>query len=143
MTENTLRITFGEADEHRDAARERLRRAEAGASAGEIEQDVQFILNFEEYADIERLMRQSNLKLLEAIVDERPSSIRAAAEAVDRDYKEVHRNLNELEGLGVIEFVTEGVGKKPVLRDGAEEIDVSVRFGGDADGPKHAEAVDG
>ena len=144
MTENTLKITFGEAAEHRNAACERLRRAEAGAPAEEIEQNVQFILNFEEYADIERLMRQSNLELLEAIVDERPSSIRAAAGAVDRDYKEVHRNLNELEALGVIEFVTEGASKKPVLRDGAEEIDVSVRFGdGNADGPEPAEAVDG
>jgi hypothetical protein len=44
MTDNTLKITFGEADDHRDAARERLRRAKAGNTGEAIEQDVRFIL---------------------------------------------------------------------------------------------------
>ena len=128
MTDNTLKITFGQADNHREAARERLRRAEAGETGEAIEQDVRFILNFEEFADVEQLMRTSNLKLIEAIVTDRPGSIRAAAEAVDRDYKEVHRNLKELESLGVIEFVQEGASKKPILREGAENVDFSFRF---------------
>ena len=128
MTDNTLKITFGQADEHRDAARERLRRAEAGETGEAIEQDVQFILNFEAYADVERLMRTSNLELIEAIVSREPESIRQAAEVVDRDYREVHRNLKELEELGVVEFVRDGQNKKPVLRDGAENVDFSLRF---------------
>lgn len=128
MTNDTLKITFGQADEHRDAARERLRRAEAGENGEAIEQDAQFILNFEEYADVERLMRTSNLELIEAIVSQRPESIRQTAAAVDRDYREVHRNLKELEELGVIEFIQEGQNKKPILRDGAENVDFSLRF---------------
>lgn len=128
MTNDTLKITFGQADEHRDAARERLHRAEAGESGGAIEQDAQFILNFEEYADVERLMRTSNLELIEAIVSQHPQSIRQTATAVDRDYREVHRNLKELEELGVVEFVKEGQNKKPVLRDGAKNVDFSLRF---------------
>ena len=108
--------------------RERLRRAEAGESGEAIEQDAQFILNFEKYADVERLMRTSNLELIEAIVSQRPESIRQTAVAVDRDYQEVHRNLKELEELGVVEFVQEGPNKKPVLRDGAENVDFSLRF---------------
>lgn len=141
MTENTLRITFGEADEHRDAARERLRRAEAGEAGETIEQDARFILDFEDFADIERLMRRSNLELLEAIATDHPLSIRGAAMAVDRDYKEVHRNLKELESLGVVEFIAEGRSKKPVLRGGAEEVRFSFTMGdADADGPKPAEA---
>lgn len=128
MTENTLKITFGEADEHRQAARERLRRAEASESGEEIAQDVRFILNFEELADIERLMRTSNLELIEAIVSQHPESIRQTAAAVDRDYREVHRNLKELESLGVIEFDQNGQNKKPILREGAENVDFSLRF---------------
>ena len=104
MTENTLKITFGEAEEIRKNARERLRRAEAAVDGEAIEQDVQFRLNFETFADVEQLMRSSNLELLKAIVDEDPESIRQTADAVGRDYKEVHRNLSELESLGVIEF---------------------------------------
>lgn len=136
MTENILRITFQEAEEHRDGARERLRRAEAGASDKEIEQDVRFILNFEELDDIDRLMRTSSLELIEAIVSQRPETISEAASAVDRDYREVHRNLKELEGLGVVEFTeAHGQGKKPILREGADTIDFAIRFPRPAEGP--------
>jgi predicted transcriptional regulator len=128
MTEHTLKITFKQADEHRDAARERLRRAEAGATGEAIEQDVRFVLNFEEFDDIARLMRTSNLELIEAIVSEGPTSISQLAAIVDRDYRDVHRNLEELESLGVIEFEADGQRKKPILREGAETIDLSIRF---------------
>lgn len=128
MTENTLKITFKQRDDHRDAARDRLRRAEAGEPNDAIAQDVRFVLNFEEFDDVDRLMRTSNLELLEAIVAQRPQSIRQAAAAVDRDYREVHRNLTELEALGVIEFETNGQRKKPILRAGTDTIDFSIRF---------------
>lgn len=133
MTDPTLKITFGEAKEHEEAARERLRRAETGERGDAIEQNVQFILNFEDYAEVERLMRQSNLELLEAITAEKPASIREAAALVDRDYRDVHRNLNELEDLGVVEFESDGASKRPTLRDGAEELDISFQFGRSSD----------
>jgi Predicted transcriptional regulator len=50
--------------------------------------------------------------------------MRAAAELVDRDFKEVHRNLTELERLNVIEFEESGRAKRPVVR--FDEIDVEV-----------------
>ena len=134
MTENTLKITFGEGAEIRKNARERLHRAEAGETGEAIEQDVRFVLNFETFADVEQLMRSSNLELLKAIVDEDPESIRQTADTVDRDYKEVHRNLSELESLGVIEFVEEGGSKRPILRAGAENIEFSFRFPPQVDG---------
>ena len=141
MTENTLKITFGEADDHRDAARERLRRAEAGETGDIIEQDARFVLDLESFGEVERLMRRSNLELVETIATEQPSSIRATATAVDRDYKDVHRNLDELESLGVIEFVTEGTSKRPILRAGTTEIDFSFRWGDPKSRkPNHAEA---
>lgn len=126
MTTDTLKITFKQATDHRDAARKRLRRAEAGERGETIEQDARFILNFETFGEVERLMRTSNLALLEAIVNDQPESIRQTAEAVDRDYSEVHRNLKELEALGVIEFQEDGASKQPVLRGGAETIDFSL-----------------
>ena len=128
MTNNTLKITFKRADEHREAARERLRRAEAGETGSGIDQDERFILNFETYDDLDRLMRTANLELIEAIVDDQPASIRDTATAVDRDYREVHRNLEELESLGVIEFEDDGQRKRPILRAGAEAIDFSIQF---------------
>lgn len=141
MTDNTLKITFREADEHRSAARDRLHRAEAGETDETIEQDARFVLDFEEFGEVERLMRRSNLELVKAIATEQPASIRATAAVVDRDYKDVHRNLNELESLGVIEFESEGARKRPILRAGAEAVDLSFRWGDTGNGrTKHAEA---
>lgn len=128
MTTNTLKITFRQAEDHRNAARERLRRAETGDTGEAIEQEVRFILNFEEFDDIDQLMRTSNLELIEAIVSDHPESIRELAAVVDRDYREVHRNLSELEALGVIEYEEDGSRKRPILRGGAENIDFSIHF---------------
>ncbi len=136
MTENTLKITFRQANEHRDAARERLRRAETGESDESIEQEVRQILNFEKFDDVERLMRTSNLELIEAIAEHKPASIRDTASIVDRDYREVHRNLKELESLGVVEFETSGRSKKPILRGGVDNIDVSIQFPPTRDGER-------
>jgi predicted transcriptional regulator len=71
-------------------------------------------------------MSGKNLELLEAIFESEPESIRDAAELVDRDYKQVHRNLSELEDIGVIEFEGGGSGraKKPVLAYDGPEIDI-------------------
>ena len=128
MTENTLKITFQQAEEHRQAARERLQRAEAGETGEAIHQEVRSIVNFEDFDDIALLMRTANLRLIETIVSEEPTSIRELANVVDRDYREVHRNLTDLESLGVIEFNEKGSSKQPILRSGAQNIDFSIRF---------------
>ncbi|MBX0288102.1 transcriptional regulator [Haloarcula salinisoli] len=128
MKANTLKITFKQRDDHRDAAEKRLRRAQAGETGEAVEQDVRFVLNFEEYGDVEQLMRERNLKLIEAIVEHQPESIQDAATVVDRDYRDVHRNLEELESLGVVEFEVDGQRKKPQLREGVENVDFSFQF---------------
>ena len=128
MTENTLKITFQQAESHRQAAHERLQQTETGDTGEVVEQDVRFILNFEEFDDIAQLMRTSNLELIETIVCKKPESIRQLTETVDRDYREVHRNLTELESLSVIEFENNGSSKKPILRGGADNIDFSIRL---------------
>jgi predicted transcriptional regulator len=128
MTENTLKITFQQAEEHRQAARERLQRAESGETGEAIQQGVRAIVNFEDFDDIALLMQTPNLKLIETIVSQEPTSIRQLADAVERDYREVHRNLIELKSLGVIEFNENGSSKQPILRNGAKNIDFSIRF---------------
>lgn len=133
----TLKITFRQAEEHRTAAQKRLKRAEAGATGKQIKQDAQFILNFQEFSEVERLMRRSSLVLLEAIVHEQPESIRDTAKIVGRDYREVHRNLAELEELGVIEFEEDSGRKQPHLRGESEIIDFSFTIPQDSIGDVH------
>lgn len=124
MIRNTLKITFKQAEAQEVAARERLKRAEAGETGAKVEQDAQFILDFEDRNDIQRLMRRSNIELLEVIVADQPESIREVADAADRSYRETHQSLQELEDLAVIEFVTNASKKKPLLRNGAKTIDL-------------------
>ena len=118
----TLKVTVGE----RDRIDQRTRRRIKAAQRGEELDDSQPVLNFGSYAELSRLLSQKNLELLETIFESEPESIRDAAELVDRDYKQVHRNLSELEDIGVIEFEGGGFGraKKPVLAYDGLEIDI-------------------
>lgn len=115
----TLKVTVGERDRLDDRTRTRIEAAQDGVDL----EDAQPVLNFESYAELNRLLSPKNLELLEAIADHEPDSIRETASLVDRDYKQVHGNLSELEDIGVLSFEGGGPGqsKKPTLAyDGLE-----------------------
>ena len=118
----TLKITVGERTRLDQRTRNRIEAAQEGADLD----SVQPVLNFGSYTELSRLLSPKNLELLEAISDHDPESIRETAALVDRDYKQVHRNLSELEDIGVIEFEGSGSGnaKKPALAYDGLEIDI-------------------
>ena len=118
----TLKVTVGERDRLDQRTRSRIKAAQEGEELD----DAQPVLNFGSYAELSRLLSPKNLELLETISQHEPESIREAAELVDRDYKQVHRNLSELEDIGVIEFEGGGSGqaKKPKLIYDGLEIDI-------------------
>ncbi|MFB6360187.1 MAG: transcriptional regulator [Halobacteriales archaeon] len=121
----TLTITVGRGDQLEEETIDRIRAAEAG---DELEDDDP-VLNFDSYATLARFLSDRNLELLEVIAREQPRSIRAAAELVDRDYREVHRNLTELEDLGLITFEggEPGRAKTPVIE--YDDIDIRLPLG--------------
>ncbi len=55
--------------------------------------------------------------------------MRAAADLVGRDFKEVHRNLTELDALNVIDLREEGRSKRPVVRFDEIDIELSLETG--------------
>ena len=118
----TLKVTVGERDRLDQRTRSRINAAQEGEDLD----DAQPVLNFGSYAELSRLLSPKNLELLETISEHEPESIREAAELVDRDYKQVHRNLSELEDIGVIEFEGGGSGqaKRPKLAYDGLEIDI-------------------
>jgi predicted transcriptional regulator len=118
----TLKVTVGERDRLDQRTRSRIKAAQAGEDLD----DAQPVLNFDSYAELSRLLSPKNLELLEAISEHEPESIREAAELVDRDYKQVHRNLSELADIDVIEFEGGGAGKakRPTLAYDGLEIDI-------------------
>jgi predicted transcriptional regulator len=123
----TLTVRLGGGDEERDALLDDI----AAMERGEDVED-RHVLVLDDEADLQRLLSPANLGLLRAIREYEPGSMREAADLVERDFKEVHRNLTELEALRVIEFEQDGRSKRPVVR--FDEIDVEVSLGsGDTD----------
>jgi len=117
-----LKVTVGDRERLHQRTRERIKAAEAGEELD----DAQPVLNFASYAELSRLLSPKNLELLETIAEHEPESIREAATLVDRDYKQVHRNLTELDAIGVIEFEggEPGSAKAPTLAYDGLEIDL-------------------
>lgn len=130
----TLTVTIGESDRLERGTIQRLRDAEAGEDLA----DDGPVLNFEDYDTLARFLTEANLDLLDAIVRREPPSIRQTAEIVDRDYREVHRNLTELESLGVVRFEGDGNGtaKRPLVA--YDTIEISLSLGDDPTDDHHA-----
>jgi predicted transcriptional regulator len=118
----TLTITIGRGEQLEADTIDRIR----AAAAGEELADDDPVLNFDSYTTLARFLSDRNLELLETIVEEEPESIRATARVVDRDYREVHRNLAELEDLGLVQFEggDPGKAKRPVVEYDDIEIDI-------------------
>lgn len=120
MTDTTtLTVRTGTGEQTRAEARQRVQALEDGDSVRS-----RHVLVLDDEDDLQRLLSPANLTLLREIRNNEPDSMRAAAELVGRDFKEVHRNLTELERLNVIEFEESGRAKRPVVR--FDEIDVEV-----------------
>lgn len=117
MTRTTLTVRVEPDDQFHDQIREDIRRLEAGDDLEDVH-----VLSLHDEQSVARLFSPANMQLLHTIAREQPESMRAAARLVDRDIKEVSRNLNELEALGVIEFEQHGRAKQPVVP--YDDIDV-------------------
>jgi predicted transcriptional regulator len=76
------------------------------------------------FDEFEILARRTNMEILQALAEQDVDSITKLAEVVDRDYKEVHRNVEELATMNVVEFEKHGNKKKPVMRFGDIEVKI-------------------
>ena len=124
----TLQVRVGKAKQTQDEAHERIKAIERGEEVEE-----RHVLNLATEDELARLISVTNLAILRAIATHEPQSMREVAELVERDFKEVHRNLKELETMGVIELVKEGRSKRPVVRFDELEIEISMRHDGNRD----------
>ena len=122
MTDTTtLTVRTGSGEQTRAEARQRVQALEDGDSVPN-----RHVLVLDDEDDLQRLLSPANLTLLREIRNNEPDSMRAAAELVGRDFKEVHRNLTELERLNVIEFEESGRAKRPVVRFDKIDVEVSL-----------------
>jgi predicted transcriptional regulator len=116
-TETTLHVRFREgSDDDLSAALETLDRGETPEPHLEVV--------FHDPADVHRVTRPKSQELLRAIVRHDPGSIRETARLVDRDVSQVHRNLQELAALHLVELVDDGQAKRPVVWYDTIDIDL-------------------
>lgn len=121
---DTLEIRVGERERTRRESLERIDAAQRGESV-----DERHVLNIEHERDVARVLSETNLELLRTIAAREPASMRETATLVERDFKEVHRNLTELAELGIIEFVQEGQSKRPVVSFDELVVDIDLPSG--------------
>ncbi|GGK84382.1 HVO_A0114 family putative DNA-binding protein [Haloarcula sebkhae] len=125
MTDKTtLTVRVGDGEQTRQETRDRLRAMERG---DDIED--RHVLVLDDEADLQRLLSPTNLELMRVIREHEPESMRVAADLVERDFKDVHRNLTELEALNVIEFEQSGRSKRPIVRFDAIDAEITLNSG--------------
>lgn len=116
-TDRTLYIRFRQGD--RDGLEKTLEAIDHGAQPEPYLENV-----YHDPADIDRVTRPKHLELLRTIARHEPESIRETARLVDRDVRQVHRNVSELEDLHLIELEEEGRSKRPTVWYDSIEVDL-------------------
>lgn len=117
----TLHVRIESTDDYRERVHADLEALERGELDDEPDR---YELSLPDEWALSRVFSASNIELIRTIAKHEPSSMRETAELVDRDIKEVHRNLSELERLGLVEFEQEGRAKRPLIW--YDEIDVKI-----------------
>ena len=116
---NVLHVEIESAEDFHQRGLKDLERIEEGESVED-----KYTLSLSNLRELDRVFSEKNMELIQVIAKNEPESIREAARLVERDVREVHRNLKELEKLNVVEFEQHGRSKKPVVW--YDEIDVHV-----------------
>ena len=116
----TLRITVGGADEAFDHAIEQV-----GADGVPDEA----VRSFERVADIRTLLTDRRLDVMRTIMTDSPESIQALADALDRNYADVHGDVQVLAEHHIVYFDTDGRAKRPVIPYDRVRVDIEVAGG--------------
>lgn len=116
-TERVLHIRFKRS--HTGAIEETLASLDRGETPPPY-----FEATFHDPDQLHRVTRPANLELLRTIAREAPESVRETARLVDRDVRQVHDNLAELEALGLIDMVEDGSAKRPTVWYDTIEVDL-------------------
>lgn len=120
----TLYVRVESVDDFFDRVEVQLDEAESGGPGEELTARG---LSLHDDSALARVFSVRNLELIRAIAAHAPSSMRALAQLVDRDIKNVSENLHELEAIGLVELVEDGRAKRPVVPYDEIEVVYPVR----------------
>jgi predicted transcriptional regulator len=116
----TLRITVESTDEAFDRA---IERAGSGESAEEA------VRSFATTETVRRLLTDRRIEVMRSIMAEPPASISDLAERLERNYADVHADVELLAEHRIVYFETVGRSRRPVIPYETVEFDVTIRPG--------------
>lgn len=128
--QKVLTVRVASPDEAFDELEERFAALDAGERP-----DPKFEVILRREADLNRLLSEKNVRLLRVIAREHPSSIRETARLVERDVRQVHDNLHDLERLNLVRFETDGRAKRPVVWYDEIDIELPIAAGNSSTAP--------
>lgn len=123
--DETLHITSAPWSQFKESALEAAGEID-GSDGDEHETTVSDRLNFEDPAQIQRLLTPKRLELLRAVMERPPDSIRDLAARLDRNVSDVHGDLGLLAEHGIVEFEEAGRAKRPVVPYDAVRVEVEL-----------------
>lgn len=123
-TASTLLVTVESDEAFHERGLETIDRLERGEEIEHAD-----VLSFPSVEALFGTLTPRTMELLETIADAGPASIRETARVVDRDVKNVHEELSDLERVGLIQFESDGCSKRPVFP--YEEMVISLPFSRD------------
>lgn len=128
MTQQTLVVTVGSLDDVEERAQTAIAQALADDSPTE---EGPRRITFESTDELGRVFSPRAIDLIRTVAREEPESMREAARLVDRDIKDVSRNLARLEEYDVIQYEEDGQSKRPVVPYDDIQIDLGLHAIGD------------
>ncbi|XGI82769.1 transcriptional regulator [Halorutilales archaeon Cl-col2-1] len=116
-----VKVAGVSATRHQDPVAEAMKAIDEGE-----EPEESYGLTLETEERVNEIFDDRNLELIRTIARENVESIRDLARRVDRDVRQVHDSVTELEKLGLIELEEEGRRKKPTVWYDSISVDIPV-----------------
>lgn len=114
---DTLRITVGSVDSAFEAAIAQL------GGDGPAEEAVR---SFDSVADVRQLLTDRRVELMRSIMTASPDSITDLADRLDRNYSDIHSDVQVLADHHIVYFDTDGRTKRPVIPYNRVHVDIEV-----------------
>lgn len=116
---STLRITSTPFEEHKESALNRAERWEQG-------EEVPHVVNFQDASRLQRVLTPRRLELVRSLMEEPAESIRALADRLDRDVRQVHDDLQILSEYRIVHYREAGSAKQPYVPYDTVKIEVEL-----------------
>lgn len=115
----TLRITSKPFEEAKESTLDRI-------DQWEQDNEVPHVVNFQDASRLQRILTPRRLELVRSLMDEPADSIRALADRLDRDVRQVHDDVQLLSEYRIVHFTEEDGAKKPSVPYETVRIEVEI-----------------